>query len=89
MKFRKNLTFSPETWRILEILKKIKGQSISHILEEAVNSYLKIEKINPLYVKLMLDRDIEYLSEKENKELTGVLDRLKEEDITVVKRVEI
>lgn len=89
MKFRKNLTFSPQTWKILETLKRIKGQSVSHILEEAVNSYLKTEKINPLYIKLMLDSNIEYLSEKENKELTDILDGLKEEEVKVVKKFEI
>lgn len=81
MKLRKNLTISPDIWATLETLKRIQGKSISDIIEVSVRSYVKTEKINPIYIKMMTDPSIKYMSKKENDEITAILDNMTEDDL--------
>lgn len=78
---------SNETWLILKELKKISDRSISEIIEEAVKEYLERHKINSLYFKLMASAPP--CDDKENEELTKILDSLTEEDMEVVRVEEI
>lgn len=81
MKLKKNLTISPDIWATLETLKRIQGKSISDIIEISVRSYVKTEKINPVYIKMMTDPKIKYMSKKENDEITAILDSMTEDDL--------
>jgi len=81
VKLRKNLTISEDVWAILETLKRIQGRSISDIIENSVKKYVKLEKINPLYLKMMTDPNVKYMSQKENNEITTILDNMTEEDM--------
>jgi len=81
MKLRKNLTISPDVWSTLEILRRIQGISISDIIEKSVKSYVKTEKINPLYIRMMTDPNVKFMSKKENDEITTILDRMTEDDL--------
>lgn len=81
MKLRKNLTISPDVWSTLEILRRIQGISISDIIENSVKSYVKTEKINPLYIRMMTDPNVKFMSKKENDEITAILDRMTKDDL--------
>ncbi len=82
-KARHNIMMDDEIWKILSELKRIMGKSVSKILEEAVNEYLKRHRFNSLYFKLMAT--VPPCDEEENEELTKILDTLTEEDLEVVK----
>jgi len=82
-KARHNIMMDDEIWKILSELKRIMGKSVSKILEEAVNEYLKRYRFNSLYFKLMAT--VPPCDEEENEELTKILDTLTEEDLEVVK----
>ena len=84
---RHNLVLSDETWAILNELKRLKGISISAIIEETVKTYLKANKYNELYFKL--HGISPFCDEKENNELTEILDNLSEEDMEISRMVEI
>lgn len=86
-KKRHNLTLSPEIWTILSELKKINGKSICEIIEDAVKKMVKHEKINPVYFKIMSSTP--YCDNKENIELTKVLDEMTEHDLEVVEEYEL
>ena len=81
-KTRRNITMNNETWTVLNELKKVLDKSISEIVEEAVLEYLKKHKFNSLYFKLMTA--VSPCDEKENEELTKILDNLTEKDLEVV-----
>lgn len=81
MKLRKNLTISQDVWTVLEALKRIQGKSISDIIENSVKKYVKLEKINPLYIKMMTDPNVKRMSKKENDEITAILDNMTEDEM--------
>ena len=87
MKKRHNIILSDEIWNILNELKRLQGTSISSILEETVKTYLKVNKYNELYFKLLNISD--FCDEEENEELTEALDKLTEDDMKVVKTIDI
>ncbi len=86
-KQRHNLTFSPEIWNILTELKRVQGKSISQVIEEAVKSHIKSKGYNGAYFKMMADS--EYCDDRENEELTKVLDSLTELDLEISAEYEI
>ena len=89
MKLRKNLTISEDVWAILETLKRVQGRSISAIIENSVKKYVKLEKINPLYLKMMTDPNVKHMTKKENDEITAILDNMTEEDMKPVTELEL
>lgn len=89
MKLRKNLTISEDVWAILETLKRVQGRSISDIIENSVKKYVKLEKINPLYLKMMTDPNVKQMTKKENDEITTILDNMTEEDMKPVTELEL
>jgi len=82
-KTRHNITMNESVWKILHELKKIQDRSISAILEDAVIEYLKKHGYNSLYFKLI--STVPECDDKENEELTKILDSLTGEDLEVVK----
>ena len=78
---------SNEIWSILKELKRISDKSISEIIEEAVKEYIERHKIDSLYLRLMAS--VPPCDEKENEELTKLLDSLTEEDLEVVRYEEL
>lgn len=87
MKKRHNITFSEETWDTLIKLKEIKGESISHIIEDAIKEYITSKGYNTVYFKIMAHP--KYLSEKENEEITQHLDNIDPEDLEIGEEYEI
>ncbi len=49
--------------------------------KNSVSSYVKAEKTSHLYIKMMADPGIKYMSKKENKEITAILDSMTEDDL--------
>ncbi|WP_368494356.1 ribbon-helix-helix protein, CopG family [Marinitoga sp. 1138] len=84
---RHNIMIDPETWKILQELKRIQNKSISAILREAVNSFLETNKYNKVYFKMMAN--VPACDDQENKELTEMLETLTEDDLKVVESYEI
>ena len=87
VKERHNITLSPQTWKVLKGLKRVQGKSISELIEIAVWSHAKNEKYDSVYFKIM--SSVSPVEDKENKELTDLLDSLTETDLEVVNRHEI
>jgi hypothetical protein len=86
-KTRHNITLSPKVWRILKELKRVQGLSISEILEAAILKTVKDENYNPAYFKIMANA--QPCDEKENEELTKILDGLSEEDLKIAREYEL
>jgi hypothetical protein len=84
VKQRHSIVMSPQTWKTLEKIAEIKRKSLSQLLEEAVISMIKTEKINSAYFKIM--STVPYCDDDENEELTKMLDSLTEQDLTTVKK---
>ncbi len=84
---RHNITLSPSVWNILKILKRTQGRSISEILESSVKHFIKKEGYNSTYFKIMSSAG--EVSDKENKELTSLLDSLTEEDLEIAEYYKI
>lgn len=42
---------------------------------------MKHRKNSPIYIKLMTDPDIKYMSKDENEEITAILDSMTEDDL--------
>ncbi|WGS66019.1 ribbon-helix-helix protein, CopG family [Marinitoga aeolica] len=84
---RHNIMIDPETWKILKELKRIQNKSISEILREAINQLLNSKKYNKTYFKIMTNAS--YCDDKENEELTRILDSLTEKDLEVVDEYEL
>ena len=87
IKERHNITLSQDTWKVLKALKRVQGRSISEILETAVWKLAQTEKYNPIYFKIM--SSVSPLDDKENQELTEILDGLTNEDLEVAEKYEI
>lgn len=84
---RHNIMLAQPTWIILKELKRIHEKSVSKILEEALWNYIETKGYNSLYFKLMAD--VKPCDDKENDELTKILDDMTEEDLEVVRSYEI
>lgn len=84
---RHNIMINPKLWEILKRLEVIKGKSISKIIEESVIKMLKEEGYNTTYFKIM--SSVLECDDKENEEITKVLDSLKEEDLEVAESYEL
>ena len=82
-----NITLSPKTWNTLKVLKRIRGQSISKLIEEGVEQLIRTKKYNPVYFKIM--SSTEYCSESENKELTKLLNSITEDDLTIAEEYDL
>ncbi|WGS65906.1 hypothetical protein [Marinitoga aeolica] len=82
-KSRHNINLKNKTWMILQELKKIKNKSISNIIDEAVDKYLKDSEYNTLYFKLL--STLPEVSDEENIEILNELKKLTNEDMEVVK----
>ncbi len=87
VKERHNITLSPQTWKVLKGLKRVQGKSVSELIEIAVWSLAKSEKYDSVYFKIM--SSVSPLDDKENKELTDILDSLTDADLEVASRYEI
>lgn len=87
LKTRHNLTFSPEVWKILSLLKETQNKSISEILEQAVLNLVKSEKYNGAYFKIM--KTATFCDDVENAELISLLDRIARKDLDIDEEYEI
>lgn len=87
VKERHNITLPKDIWKILKALKFAKRKSISELIEDAVKEMVRGKKYNSVYFKIMASKD--FCDEKENKELTEILDSLEDEDLEVVESYEI
>lgn len=87
MKTRHNVTISPEIWHILQELKRIRGQSASELLEDAVMKMIRAENLNPAFFRLMGSAD--FCDAAENAELTALLDSLTSDDLEPVIEIEL
>ncbi|MFC2083951.1 hypothetical protein ACFLS9_02740 [Bacteroidota bacterium] len=86
-KQRHSITLSPSVWNILKLLKKTQGKSISEILEISVRELVKKEGYNKTYFKIMATA--KPVNDKENKELTKLLDSLNEDDLEIVEKYKL
>ena len=86
-KERHNLTLSSRLWTIVKEINRLTGKSISKIIEEATWKFVEKEGYNRAYFKLMTETLP--CSDKENEELTKILNSLGEEDLEVVEEKEI
>lgn len=84
---RHNITLSPSVWKMLELLKKTQGKSISELLETSVKHFIAKEGYNSTYFKIMSSAGS--LSEKENKELASILDSLNDDDLEIVEKYKV
>jgi len=86
-KERHSITMSPLAWAILNKLKAIQKKSISSILEESLMRMIREEGYNTTYFKIMASAS--ECNDEENKELTKMLDSLKEEDLEIAEEYEL
>ena len=86
-KERHNITLSPKIWKALQTLKRLQGQSVSDILEEAVKELVKSKNYNSTYFKIM--SSVGPCDDKENEELSQLLDELKDNDLKVVETYQL
>lgn len=86
-KERHSITMTPEIWRTLEALRRLRGQSISALIEDAVLALIKTKGYNPLYVKILATAP--YCDDAENAELTQVLDALTQEDLEIAEEYDL
>lgn len=82
-KSRHNINLKNKTWSILQELKRIQNKSISNIIDEAIEKYLKDMGYNTLYFKLLTT--LPEVSDEENSEILNELKSLTDEDMEVVK----
>ncbi|MCD6107176.1 MAG: hypothetical protein J7J57_03110 [Caldisericaceae bacterium] len=86
-KERHSITMSPLAWTILNKLKAIQKKSISSILEESLMRMIKEEGYNATYFKIMASASV--CNDEENKELTKILDSLREKDLEIAEEYEL
>ena len=86
-KERHSITMSPLAWTILNKLKAIQKKSISSILEESLMNMIKEEGYNATYFKIMASASA--CNDEESKELTKILDSLREEDLEIAEEYEL
>lgn len=79
--------FSDDIWRLLQQLKKIQGKSISELIETAILKMMKDNNYNEIYFKIMSEST--YCSDKENEELSLLLDSLSARDLEIAEEYEI
>ncbi|MBU1101494.1 MAG: hypothetical protein KKA84_13925 [Bacteroidetes bacterium] len=77
---RHNINFKPETWKILDTLKRTQNKSISEIIDDSVKALLEKEGYGESYFRIMSS---DFCDENENSELTGILDLLTADDLKV------
>ena len=87
VKARHNIMMSPEAWTVLQELRRVQGESVSNLIEAAVWAYIKLNKYNATYFKIMSTAPP--LDDADNAELTELLDSLTPEDLEVVESYEL
>ena len=86
-KSRHNITMTPEVWSVLQELRRIKGQSISGLIETAIWAYIKAQGYSTAFFKIMSSAPL--ADEQENAELTAALDAITAGDLTVVEEYDL
>lgn len=86
-KERHNITMTPKVWKTLKVLRRLQGQSISELLEDAVMELVKVKGYNQLYVKIMATAP--HCDTEENEELTQILDSLTGDDLEIAEEYEL
>jgi len=86
-KERHNIMIDNQVWAALQELKRLKGKSMSFIMEKAVKNYLKSNKYNNLYFKLM--NTVPFCDNRENEEITEMLEQLTEENLEITDKFEV